>query len=77
MNLMKKYDYFIKDLSKDPKDPAFTAYVPNADAHVYGESFAELQQGIELALEHKKSNEKKFKITRTSLGRVVARPGRK
>ena len=74
---MKKYDYFIKDLSRDPKDPAFSAYVPEVDAYVYGESFAELQQGIELALEHKKISVKKYKITKTAIGGVATHGGRK
>ena len=75
--IMNKYDYFIKDLSKDRKDPAFKAYVPKADAYVYGENFAELQAGIELVLEGKKSSGDKYKISKTSVNVNSARINKK
>lgn len=74
---MKKFDYYIRDLSGNRNDPAFEAFIPKANTYVFGESFDELQKGIELALESGKTAGKKYRVSKTVIGVKKTRVGKK
>jgi len=58
-----KYDFYVKNISKDPKDPAYEAYIPSIDTTVFGNSFKELEEGIKFSFECEEIDKsKKYKI---------------
>lgn len=55
--MKKNYDFFIKNISSNKKNPAYEAYIPKYKAVILGANFKELEKGIKMveAFENKQS----------------------
>lgn len=54
MKKMKRsinYDFIVRNISDDPKDPAYEAYIPAFNAYCFGDTIAELEEGVEFMIE--------------------------
>lgn len=46
-----QYDYIVRNISENPHDPAYEAYIPAFHAIVFGDNHKELEEGIVFSIE--------------------------